>query len=92
MNERPVNKAWVKCSTETEMVRSMSTRYNPSALLINLYLTELPASQPFDFGKITKKKQLLPQGMGKERKGQAISSSRLDALSIWSQMVDHPAK
>ena len=29
---------------------------------------------------------------GEERKGQAISSCRLETLSILSQMVDHPAK
>ena len=30
----------------------MSTKDNPGTLPINLYLTEQPTSQPFDFGKI----------------------------------------
>ena len=33
-------------------VRNMSAKDNPGTLLINLYLTEQPTSQPFDFGKI----------------------------------------
>ena len=33
-------------------VRNMSTKDNPGTLPINLYLTEQPTSQPFDFGKI----------------------------------------
>ena len=33
-------------------VRNMSTKDNPGTLPINLYLTEQPTSQPFDFGKV----------------------------------------
>ena len=33
-------------------VRNMSTKDNPGTLPINLYVTEQPTSQPFDFGTI----------------------------------------
>ena len=33
-------------------MRNISTKDNPGTLPINLYLTEQPTSQPFDFGKI----------------------------------------
>ena len=49
-NERLGNKAWLKCCTKT--VRNMSTKDNPGTLSMNLYLTEQPTSQPFDFGRI----------------------------------------
>lgn len=39
-------------SVPQKTVRNMSTKHNPSTLPINLYLTEQPTSEPFDFGKI----------------------------------------
>ena len=42
--------------------------------------------------RMSKEKQQLPQGWEKGKKGQAISSSHLETLSILSQMVNHPAK
>ena len=39
-------------SVPQKTVRNMSTKDNPGTLPINLYLTEQPTSQPFDFGKI----------------------------------------
>ena len=76
----------------------MSTKDNPGTLRMNLYLTEKPASQPFDFGKIgevqgeTIETVTLPQeGRGDERRGQVILSSRLLTLSILPQIL-HFAK
>ena len=39
-------------SVAQKMVRNMTTKDNPGTLPMNLYLTERPKSQPFDFGKI----------------------------------------
>lgn len=39
-------------SVPQKTVRNMSTKDNPGTVPINLYLTEQPTSQPFDFGKI----------------------------------------
>lgn len=39
-------------SVAQKTVRNMSTKDNPGTLPMNLYLTEKPTSQPFDFGKI----------------------------------------
>ena len=39
-------------SVTQKTVRDMSTKDNPGTLPMNLYLTEQPTSQPFDFGKI----------------------------------------
>ena len=39
-------------SVAQKTVRNMSTKDNPGTLPINLYLTEQPTSQPFDFGRI----------------------------------------
>ena len=39
-------------SVPQKTVRNMSTNDNPGTLPTNLYLTEQPTSQPFDFGKI----------------------------------------
>ena len=39
-------------SVPQKTVRNMSTKDNRGTLPINLYLTEQPTSQPFDFGKI----------------------------------------
>ena len=39
-------------SVPQKTVRNMSTKDNPGTLPINLYLTEQPTSQPFDFSKI----------------------------------------
>ena len=39
-------------SVAQKTVRNMSTKDNPGTLPINLYLTEQPTSQPFDFVKI----------------------------------------
>ncbi|CAH3141336.1 unnamed protein product [Porites evermanni] len=39
-------------SVAQKTVRNMSTKDNPGTLPINLYLTERPTSQPFDFGRI----------------------------------------
>jgi len=39
-------------SVPQKTMRNMSTKDNPGTVPINLYLTEQPTSQPFDFGKI----------------------------------------
>ena len=38
-------------SVAQRKARIMSTKDNPGTLLMNLYLTEQPTSQPFDFSK-----------------------------------------
>ena len=39
-------------SVAQKTVRNRSTKDNPGTLPMNLYLTEHPTSQPFDFGKV----------------------------------------
>ena len=73
----------------------MSTKDNPGTLPINLYLTEQPTSQPFDFGKIGEVQgetvvTVRERGGGGGRRGQVILSSRL-VTSILPQML-HLAK
>ena len=57
----------------------MSTKDNPGTLSINLYLTEQPTSQPFDFGKIGEvqgETAVTPrEGQGKERSSDLVQSS-----------------
>ena len=82
-------------SVPQKTVRNMSTKDNPGTLPINLYLTEQPTSQPFDFGKIGEVQgetvvTAREQGGG-ERRGKMILSSRLVTLSVLPQML-HLAK
>ena len=74
----------------------MSAKDNPGTLPINLYLTEQPTSQPFDFGKIGEVQGeaavTAREGQGEERSTDLVHLSGDIALSIHSQMVDHPAK
>ena len=57
----------------------MSTKDNPGTLPINLYLTEQPTSQPFDFGKIGEvqgETAVTPrEGQGEERSSDLVQSS-----------------
>ena len=85
-------------SVAQKMVRNMTTKDNPGTLPMNLYLTERPKSQPFDFGKIgevqgeTTETVVTASGRGvDEGRGQANLSSRLMTLSILPQIY-HLAK
>jgi len=62
----------------------MSTKGNPGTLPMNLYLTEQPKSQPFDFGKIGE-----VQGETTETvlRGQVNLSSRVVTLSCLRYII-----
>ena len=79
-------------SVPQKTVRNMSTKDNPGTLSINLYLTEQRSLRVSHLISVrlerSKEKQQLPQGRGKERKGQAISSSRLETLGTLSRDDD----